>query len=338
MTPTPGAAPRIFVVANFVMACCWRVSRLPQPGETFAASALSMEPGGKGLNVAIGTHRLGAHVDVLLGIGSDTAGQQLLDLLRRERLATTYVHTLGTQSGYGAGLIGDNGQNAIAVFPGANLLLTAAHAAQAEPAIAAAALVYGQFETSVPAVQRAFELARRHGVRTVLNPSPWQAILPQLLACTDVIVVNEVEAISLLNLGTALTGHSTHQVGEALTPAASEFCAQWRLAGNTTGRTLEPLLIITLGAQGCVAFQDGRDALALQTLAVDAVDTIGAGDAFASALCMALCNPLRDRTELTAALRRANAAGALVASQHGVLDALPSAGELDAFYASRRIL
>ncbi len=349
---TPDAPPRIFVVANFVMACCWRVSCLPKPDETRMASALSMEPGGKGLNVAIGTHRLGAHVDLLLGIGRDAAGQQLLDLLGREGLGTAHVHALAAQSGYGAGMIADDGHNAIAVFPGPNLLLGASHADQAEAAIAAAALVYGQFETSVPAVQRAFELARRHGVRTVLNPSPWQPIAAHLLASTDVIVVNEVEAASLLGLDAALAGQSVREVATLLAPVASSFCEAWRLAGaggvdcadeKRIGPSFKPLLVITLGAAGCVAFQTGRDVLALEAFAVEALDSMGAGDAFASALCVALCQQRLDEPglhepPLKSALLRANAAGAWMASKHGVLDALPSAGQLDAFYASRRIL
>jgi ribokinase len=321
--------PRIFVVANFVMACCWRVSRLPQPGETLVASALSMEPGGKGLNVAIGTHRLGAQADVMLGIGDDAAGQQLLDLLAAEGLGTSHVRKLGAQSGYGAGLIADGGQNAIAVFPGPNLLLTAAHVDEAESAIAAAALVYGQFETSVPAVRRAFELARRHGVRTVLNPSPWQTIPAPLLACTDVIVANEVEAAHLLEWAEPLAGRSAARVGAMLAQRVAGFWAAMPDSSATP-----PLLVITLGAHGCVAFESGRAPLALAAFEVEARDTMGAGDAFASALCMALCNGL----DLETALARANAAGAWLASQHGVLDALPNAAQLDAFYASRRIL
>jgi ribokinase len=329
MTAAPAAPPRIFVVANFVMACCWRVSRLPQPGETFVASALSMEPGGKGLNVAVGTHRLGAQVDVMLGIGDDGAGRQLLDLLAAEGLQTRHVHKLGAQSGYGAGLIADNGQNAIAVFPGPNLLLTAAHVDEAEGSIAAAALVYGQFETSVPAVQRAFELARRHGVRTVLNPSPWQAISAALLACTDVIVANEVEAAHLLGLVGPLAGLSAAQVGAMLAPQVHDFWAE-----RSEVRAPPLLLIVTLGAHGCVAFQPGQPPLAVAAIDVETLDTMGAGDAFASALCMALCDGL----DLQTALLRANAAGAWLASQHGVLDALPTAAELDSFYVSRRIL
>lgn len=328
MTSVPALTapqPRIFVVANFVMACCWRVSRLPQPGETFVASALSMEPGGKGLNVAIGTHRLGARVDVMLGIGDDSAGRQLLDLLASEGLQTNYVHKLGVQSGYGAGMIADNGQNVIAVFPGPNLLLTAAHVDEAESAIAAAALVYGQFETSVPAVQRAFELARRHGVRTVLNPSPWQTIPAPLLAATDVIVANEVEAAHLLGLAEPLAGQTAAQVGAMLAPRVNGF---WAERSDLWVRP--PLLIVTLGAHGCVAFEPGHQPLALAAREVQALDTMGAGDAFASALCMALCSGL----DLETALTRANAAGAWLSSHHGVLDALPNAAQLDSFSGS----
>jgi ribokinase len=328
-TTLTASPPRIFVVANFVMACCWRVSRLPQPGETFVASALSMEPGGKGLNVAIGTHRLGAQVNVMLGIGDDNAGRQLLDLLAAEGLGSQHVHQLGAQSGYGAGLIADNGQNAIAVFPGPNLLLTAAHVDQAEGAIAAAALVYGQFETSVPAVQRAFELAQRHGVRTVLNPSPWQPIPASLLGACDVIVANEVEAAHLLGLAEPLAGRTAADVGAMLAPKVNGF-----RAAHSDLWLRPPLLVVTLGAQGCVAFEPGHQPLALAALDVEALDTMGCGDAFASALCMALCEGL----ELETALRKANAAGAWLASKNGVLDALPTAAQLEAFYVSSRIL
>jgi ribokinase len=61
---------------------------------------------------------------------------QLLALLKREGLDTAHVHQLSGASGWGSGWIGANGQNAIAVYPGANQLLTAAHATQAQSAIA----------------------------------------------------------------------------------------------------------------------------------------------------------------------------------------------------------
>ncbi len=312
--------PRIFVAANFVMACCWFVDRLPEPGETRIASSLGMEPGGKGLNVAVGTRRLGANVDALIGIGRDTAGQQLRALLQSEGISSGHVHDLAAQSGYGAGFIGAGGQNAIAVFPGANLLLTAQHADAAEADIARADLVYGQFETSIDAVTRTFELAKMHGVRTVLNPSPWRAISPRLLQATSVIIVNEVEAAGLLDLPAgALAGLDAQEVARRLPDLLEGLWSQWGIAS-------EPLLVVTLGEHGAAAFRPGHAPVAVPAFAVRAVDTVGAGDAFAAALCMALCR----KTGLRAALPEANAAGAMMASRKGVMDALPTASQLAA--------
>jgi ribokinase len=330
--PGAGKAPRIFVAANFVMACCWRVPRLPRPGETLEASALLMEPGGKGLNVAIGARRLGAQVDVLIGVGRDAAAAQLKALLDAESMGTAHVHGLAAQSGYGAGMIGADGQNAIAVYPGPNLLLDAGHADAAEADIARADLVYGQFETSVPAVERCFALARRHGVRTVLNPSPWQAISPALLADTSVIVVNEVEAAGLLGLAGAELGGpgklGTAEIAARLAAPVRAFWLRWKPASVTQA----PLLIVTLGEHGCIAFRPDEAPLAVSAFAVHAVDTVGAGDAFAAALCMALCRG----GELHSALIEANAAGALMASQYGVLGALPDSARLAAQMATWR--
>ena len=55
---------RILVLGSFVQACCWKVERLPLPGETLIAQGLSIEAGGKGLNVAIGSRRLAAAAQV----------------------------------------------------------------------------------------------------------------------------------------------------------------------------------------------------------------------------------------------------------------------------------
>lgn len=322
----PQAMPRIFVAANFVMACCWRVPRLPRPGETLQAAALSMEPGGKGLNVAVGARRLGAQVDVLIGVGRDAAAAQLRSVLDAEAIGSAHVHPLAAQSGYGAGLIGEDGQNAIAVFPGPNLLLQARHADAAEADIAQADLVYGQFETSVEAVERSFAIAHRHGVRTVLNPSPWQAISTALLADTSVIVVNEVEAAGLFALfgqpARPLAGLPLDVAAAALAGPLRALWAVWQSAAGVR----EPLLVVTLGEQGAIAFRPAHVPLAVPAFAVTAVDTVGAGDAFAAALCVALCRG----AELQPALREANAAGAIMAAQHGVLAALPHAGQLSA--------
>ena len=205
MTASASPPPRAFVLGNFVQACCWQVARLPAPGETLQAHGFHNEAGGKGLNVAVGLQRLGARVQTLIGCGQDAAADELLALLATEGVDATHVHRLPGPSGWGAGLIGADGHNTIAVYPGANGLLTAAHAEAARSAIEAAALFYGQFETALPAVQVAFEIAHRQGVPTVLNPSPWQAPPAALRSATHTLIVNELEAAGLLDAPALLT-------------------------------------------------------------------------------------------------------------------------------------
>jgi ribokinase len=318
MPVTSPLRPTAFVLGNFVQACCWNVPRLPLPGETLVATGVHIEPGGKGLNVAVCLQRLGAQVSTLIGCGSDAAGEQLLALLGREGVDTAHVHQLSGASGWGSGWIAADGQNAIAVYPGANLLLTSEHVVRAHSAIDAAKLVYGQFETSLPAVEAAFQYAHVRGVVTVLNPSPWQSPTSTLRASTHTLIVNEVEAQGLLALRAPLAGPApacAHAVAQTL----RAFWAQWPAAQR---------LVVTLGALGSLGFE--RTAAASYWYApapsVYSVDTVGAGDAFASGYCAAV---LAEHS-LAYALQWGNACGAYLASQAGVLGALPSAGKLRA--------
>ncbi|MBL1262253.1 PfkB family carbohydrate kinase [Methylomicrobium sp. RS1] len=311
---------RLVVLGSFIQACCWYVDRLPKPGETFAASSLSVEAGGKGLNVAIGAKRLGADVDVLLGIGRDAAGEALLSLLAKEKLAAGHVWRLAPQSGYGAGLIAADGQNAIAIYPGPNLLVGEAHIASATAAIASADLAYGQLETSIAAVTAFFRLARRSGVDTVLNASPWQDLPQDLFDLTRILIVNELEAGHLLESAVPLTG-SPQDSAVLIADRADTLWKRW--SGS--------LLVVTLGEKGALAFDRNGSVHPAPAFAIKAVDSTGAGDAFASAFCCAYGN----RAPLESALQYANAAGAWVASRVGVLEALPTREDLRGFIKSR---
>jgi ribokinase len=312
---------RLVVLGSFIQACCWFVDRLPNPGETLVASSLSVETGGKGMNVAVGARRLGADVSILLGIGRDAAGDAVLALLAKENLAADYVWRLAPQSGHGAGLIATDGQNAIAIYPGPNLLLGEEHIARAEAEILSADLVYGQLETSIAAVAAAFRIARRKEVVTVLNPSPWQDLPQDLLDLTTILIVNEVEAGALLSLAVPLAG-SLENCAASIT---ERMDALWKTWGGS-------LLIVTLGEKGCLAFERSGSTHVAPAFKIDAIDSTGAGDAFASAFC---CAYSRHET-LEAALRHANAAGALVASRAGVLQALPTADQLLAFISGAK--
>jgi ribokinase len=88
----------------------------------------------------------------------------------------------------------------------------------------------------------------------------------------------------------------------------------------------QPLLAVTLGEEGAILVEGGREVARAAPPHVDAVDGTAAGDAFTACLVVSLL----ERRDTDEALRRACAAGALAASRFGAQPSLPTADEVDA--------
>jgi ribokinase len=86
------------------------------------------------------------------------------------------------------------------------------------------------------------------------------------------------------------------------------------------------LVALTLGDEGAVLLEAGREVARARPPVVDALDGTAARDAFTACLVVSLLEG-RDRGE---ALRRACAAGAIAASRFGAQPSLPDAEEVDA--------
>ncbi|HSL63582.1 MAG TPA: ribokinase [Gaiellaceae bacterium] len=89
------------------------------------------------------------------------------------------------------------------------------------------------------------------------------------------------------------------------------------------------LVALTLGAEGAVLLEGGKEVARAEPPRVDAVDGTAAGDAFTACLTVSLLEG-RPREE---ALLRACAAGAIAASRPGAQPSLPTAAEVDAILA-----
>ena len=125
-----------------------------------------------------------------------------------------------------------------------------------------------------------------------LNAAPAQALPAEVLAEVDLLVVNRYELESV---------------------------------GPYDGLTA-----VTLGSEGAVLLEGGKEVTRAEPPSVDAVDGTGAGDAFSACL---LVSVLEGRPP-EEALRRACAAGALAASRPGAQPSLPTADEVDAILAA----
>jgi ribokinase len=88
----------------------------------------------------------------------------------------------------------------------------------------------------------------------------------------------------------------------------------------------QPLLAVTMGEEGAVLLERGKEIARARPPRVVAIDGTAAGDAFTACLVVSLLEG-RDPEE---ALRRACAAGALAASLFGAQPSLPTAGDVDA--------
>ncbi|PTM40014.1 PfkB family carbohydrate kinase [Bosea sp. 124] len=302
----------IFVLGSFVVSCSAKVSRFPRPGESLAADIVTIEPGGKGLNLAVAARRLGAGVDGLLAVGDDIASAFAAPALAKASLPATMLIRLPGKTGSGVGFTDAQGETCLAVDAGVNRALSAGHVREAAARIAAAAMVMAQFEIADEPIRAAFALARQAGVPTLLNPSPFRAIPAEMLADTHVLVLNQTEAEAL---------------AAEILPGASAPAEPGRFVAELGPALLAlgpELVVLTLGAAGAVAVT-AEGAIGQAALQVEAVDSLGAGDAFAATLGVALSRGLATAD----ALRQAAAAGAIATRRAGVFEALGTQADID---------
>ena len=92
------------------------------------------------------------------------------------------------------------GSNAIIVAAGAAGTLGPADADAIETDIAGAQVFVTQLEQPVAAARRGLELARRHGVTTVLNPAPALPLPDDIFPLCDYVTPNETEAAALTGI------------------------------------------------------------------------------------------------------------------------------------------
>ncbi|MFD3515029.1 ribokinase [Streptomyces sp. NPDC058657] len=307
------SSERLVVVGSLNMDLSVTVPRLPRPGETVCGADVVRGAGGKGANQAVAAARLGAEVRMIGLLGDDALGGELRERLAQEGVDDGGVAQLpGVASGLALIVVQQDGENTITLSPGANHHLDVPALDTLTGGIVAgpADTLLLQLEVPLPTVTAAARAARGSGALTVLNAAPLppsaRPDLDDLLRCVDVLVVNETEAAGLL------------------APAHGDWAAH-----ATALRALGPgTVVVTLGADGAVA-AGPEGACTERGFAVDAVDTVGAGDAF----CAQLALSLGAGTPLPDAVRRACAAGALATTRPGAQSSLPSATEVDALLA-----
>ncbi|HGZ9002081.1 TPA: ribokinase [Staphylococcus aureus] len=284
------------------------VERYAQPGETLhVEEAQKAFGGGKGANQAIATARMQADTTFITKIGTDGVADFILEDFKVAHIDTSYIiKTAEAKTGQAFITVNAEGQNTIYVYGGANMTMTPEDVINAKDAIINADFVVAQLELPIPAIISAFEIAKAHGVTTVLNPAPAKALPNELLSLIDIIVPNETEA-ELLS-GIKVTNE------QSMKDNANYFLS----IGIKT-------VLITLGKQGTY-FATKNQSQHIEAYKVNAIDTTAAGDTFIGAFVSRL-NKSQDN--LADAIDFGNKASSLTVQKHGAQASIPLLEEVN---------
>lgn len=284
------------------------VKTLPRPGETIGGGRFMQANGGKGANQAVAAGRLGGDVLFLTCVGDDMQGRMLKDVFSSDGIDTSCMKfSANSPTGTALIFVADDGENCIAVAPGANRELLPADIDAAAETLGKAEFLLMQLEIPIETVYHAVDLAFDEGVKVVLNPAPFSDAIPvEVLRKLWLITPNETEAEKL-------TGIRIASAGDAF--QAADFLRSQGVQN----------VIITLGSSGSVVCNDAIHEF-VPARKVTAVDTVGAGDVYNGALVTALS----EGKDLVEAARFATVASSIAVTRPGAQSGVPHREEVDA--------
>ncbi len=271
--------------------------RIPALGEEVATDRFAWYPGGSAIT-AVAFRRLGVPTTLVAAVGDDALAGPLLERLAAEGVRTDHIRRVpGTRCGVSAA-VSVRADRFFVTYEGVNnawddLLRDA-------PGLLRGLSPFHHLHVAGPRRLRALVRDGRPGGATVsmdigwMEAERWSDADFAALAAADVFLPNEREALRL-------------------TGAPSAEQALRRLREHVR------VPVIKLGPRGAMALDDG-DVHIIPPPAVDAVDTVGAGDAFDAGF---LTGWLRGGS-VPEALRLGVICGAYSTRAVGGLDALPT--------------
>jgi 5-dehydro-2-deoxygluconokinase len=290
--------------------------------------------GGSPTNIAIGCSRLGLQAALLTAVGDDMVGRLVVHRLRKEGVDTSYIPVKpGAQTGLA--IVGVQPPDR---FPLTFYRLNAADVqltiedADAVPLnacrtvlLSGTALARGSCRDAIYYVAAE---ANRHGVTTVMDldlrrdqwghPLAFGLAVRSLLSDLSVIIGTEEEFYALWG-----SDMDVIAVGAALNDAQRAEL-DGTIASFLSAHAKPEVLVVKCGGRGVRLFSQEHSGSLVPGFKVDVVNTVGAGDAFASGV---LYGRAHGWNWLQSA-RFGNACGAIVVTRNGCSQALPYENEV----------
>ena len=282
----------------------YKVDHFVRPGETMASLSYQMQLGGKGANQSIALARAGADVRHVGAV--HTHDDAVIKELNEVGVNTSFISRTTTPTGHAIIQLNKEAENAIILFPGANHTLNNALVDEALEKVIKGDWVLLQNETNQ--IDYIVKQANQKHIPVAFNPAPMDvALTQQLMPSIDLLIVNEVEAMDLVQASTvdAAKDALKHQYPDLA-------------------------ILMTLGSKG-VRYLCGEQDIFVPAFKVAPIDTTAAGDTFIGFFLAALMNELSIKEALT----RACAASAVCVTRLGAAPAIPTKQEVDEFLVAQ---
>jgi sugar/nucleoside kinase (ribokinase family) len=237
-------------------------------GEKIPVKSLDFSVGGNAANNAVGARRLGVKSGLVLTLGDDSVGNQIIERLKVEGVDLTYViQQPSTGSNY----------STVITYGGERTIFTY-HAPRSYEFPVSLPVTPWVYLTSMGESFRPFYnhivdwLKKNPTVKLAFNPGSWQlraglAGIGDVIGLSQVIFVNREEAEKLTGLP------DSHGKEKELLSALNKLGPK--------------IAVITDGANGSIV-SDGEKFIKAGVLPVDAYERTGAGDAFGSGALSAM--------------------------------------------------
>jgi len=259
----------VTVVGSYIVALVMDTERIPLEGETVIGGNYHTTHGGKGSNMAACISRLNGNSTFMGKIGKDSFGESFLELLKEEGVnndGVLYSDKLPTAVGFIVS--SSSGSNIIVIDIAANGEFSPEDIDENKYIIEQSDVILSPLEIPFETAIHAAKLAKKHGIKSIINPAPAIDLTNENLESVFVITPNETEGRVCLGL-------------DPQNPISDEEVAQKLLELGPEN------VILTLGEKGVLwASADGIKTT--PALNVDVLDTVGAGDAFNSGLAVGL--------------------------------------------------
>ncbi len=297
--------------------------------------------GGSPLNIAVGTRRLGLKSALLTGVGEDQVGRFVLNFLEKEGVGTRYIPKIrGARTS--AVLLGIEPPDR---FPlvyyrdncadskvGIDDVMRAPIAKSRLFEVSATAL---NVEPSRSAAFFGAEEATRAGVPVLVDldfradqwhdPRAYGVVTRSFLQYCTLAIGTEEEVLATMLKDPAQIRITHQQI------SAPEIQGDIdESIGELLGAGLKGL-IVKRGEKGASVFLDDGTVLDVPGFAVEVVNVLGAGDAFASGLIFGYLAGW----DWYKIVRFANACGAILVTRHGCANFNPTLAEVETFIESK---